>query len=281
MSMCYPPRIPLFFFFSSRRRHTRSLCDWSSDVCSSDLVRGEDAVADVAQRPAGIEVLELVPAGHQAIEPAEQVVPRHDANLEFPGETELLRHRGDRRGAGARIHAPGIRRDLDPALDHGRQDPLHLRDEIRGVAQRRVTRLLLLEDGHRHFGEVVHHEVIDRTTLHLTVWRFQPVSPEPLPGRDAHRRRSRGHRVGTPSAPLPTAMRRADTVPTSVVTRVSINGANPSGFSIAGGFGSRTTARPPATTDNSPGSPTGSSSPRKRIRARPFHEWPGNLAKAG
>src|SRR5436190_4484709 len=27
-----------FFFFSSRRRHTRSLCDWSSDVCSSDLV---------------------------------------------------------------------------------------------------------------------------------------------------------------------------------------------------------------------------------------------------
>src|SRR5260221_8337122 len=29
--------IPLCFFFSSRRRHTRSLCDWSSDVCSSDL----------------------------------------------------------------------------------------------------------------------------------------------------------------------------------------------------------------------------------------------------
>src|SRR5690349_23116517 len=27
----------LFFFFSSRRRHTRSLRDWSSDVCSSDL----------------------------------------------------------------------------------------------------------------------------------------------------------------------------------------------------------------------------------------------------
>src|SRR5690349_25017958 len=29
----------LFFFFSSRRRHTRSLRDWSSDVCSSDLWR--------------------------------------------------------------------------------------------------------------------------------------------------------------------------------------------------------------------------------------------------
>src|SRR3989454_11684796 len=32
MSVC-------FFFFSSRRRHTRLQGDWSSDVCSSDLVR--------------------------------------------------------------------------------------------------------------------------------------------------------------------------------------------------------------------------------------------------
>src|SRR3712207_6953363 len=30
--MCY-----VFFFFSSRRRHTRYWRDWSSDVCSSDL----------------------------------------------------------------------------------------------------------------------------------------------------------------------------------------------------------------------------------------------------
>src|SRR2546430_5505558 len=29
--------VGVFFFFSSRRRHTRFDCDWSSDVCSSDL----------------------------------------------------------------------------------------------------------------------------------------------------------------------------------------------------------------------------------------------------
>src|SRR5204862_2079718 len=29
------------FFFSSRRRHTRSLRDWSSDVCSSDLLKAQ------------------------------------------------------------------------------------------------------------------------------------------------------------------------------------------------------------------------------------------------
>src|SRR2546421_7367694 len=32
------------FFFSSRRRHTRSDRDWSSDVCSSDLVRNDAAM---------------------------------------------------------------------------------------------------------------------------------------------------------------------------------------------------------------------------------------------
>src|SRR2546426_2620832 len=80
----------LFFFFSSRRRHTRLQGDWSSDVCSSDLVRRadvlvrngleEDAWIDVIVRGAanprllrgspnvveasqGIRVLK-VPAGH-------------------------------------------------------------------------------------------------------------------------------------------------------------------------------------------------------------------------
>src|SRR2546430_10658022 len=34
-----------YFFFSSRRRHTRFDCDWSSDVCSSDLERRARASA--------------------------------------------------------------------------------------------------------------------------------------------------------------------------------------------------------------------------------------------
>src|SRR2546430_5617870 len=33
----FSSRLRFFFFFSSRRRHTRFDCDWSSDVCSSDL----------------------------------------------------------------------------------------------------------------------------------------------------------------------------------------------------------------------------------------------------
>src|SRR5688572_15450154 len=32
----------MYFFFSSRRRHTRFDCDWSSDVCSSDLFPDPD-----------------------------------------------------------------------------------------------------------------------------------------------------------------------------------------------------------------------------------------------
>src|SRR3989475_5137860 len=41
------------FFFSSRRRHTRFDCDWSSDVCSSDLQspRGGRRLTRVAPQP--------------------------------------------------------------------------------------------------------------------------------------------------------------------------------------------------------------------------------------
>src|SRR6266853_3360981 len=37
-----------FFFFSSRRRHTRFDCDWSLDVCSSDL--GGEFIINGAER---------------------------------------------------------------------------------------------------------------------------------------------------------------------------------------------------------------------------------------
>src|SRR5207248_5686110 len=44
-----------FFFFSSRRRHTRSYGDWSSDVCSSDLVYDAGGVGSVAYSDLEVE----------------------------------------------------------------------------------------------------------------------------------------------------------------------------------------------------------------------------------
>src|SRR2546426_9878228 len=50
----------IFFFFSSRRRHTRLQGDWSSDVCSSDLTSGVTVtfvpVASVTVNPASASV---------------------------------------------------------------------------------------------------------------------------------------------------------------------------------------------------------------------------------
>src|SRR5204862_5142032 len=67
------------FFFSSRRRHTRSLRDWSSDVCSSDLARAARTAIDAERggsrrlglahplpdrrRAGGDRVLAAAPAG--------------------------------------------------------------------------------------------------------------------------------------------------------------------------------------------------------------------------
>src|SRR5579872_3585191 len=66
--------IIIFFFFSSRRRHTRCGRDWSSDVCSSDLVQvfplrptSDDSVTVRQRRPSvgGVHDLLLYPLRHQ------------------------------------------------------------------------------------------------------------------------------------------------------------------------------------------------------------------------
>src|SRR5215213_10676734 len=57
----------IVFFFSSRRRHTRLVSDWSSDVCSSDLgpaavvadAHAKDAVEHAPDREAEVAGLEI------------------------------------------------------------------------------------------------------------------------------------------------------------------------------------------------------------------------------
>src|SRR5207249_10343406 len=93
----------LFFFFSSRRRHTRSKRDWSSDVCSSDL--------------------RMLGSGHR---PGEQRIgiPRVDGQI---------------RASGVRVHeqdpGPGlaaVRRAVHAALLLGRSEERRVGKEGRG-----------------------------------------------------------------------------------------------------------------------------------------------------
>src|SRR3712207_7630119 len=84
----------LFFFFSSRRRHTRYWRDWSSDVCSSDL--DERAVGDADP------VVRLV-AVAQALEDLDRVGERrlaHLDRLEAALEGGVLLQRSEERRVG-------------------------------------------------------------------------------------------------------------------------------------------------------------------------------------
>src|SRR5437879_13173278 len=74
MLLCCVRQIYVVFFFSSRRRHTRYIGDWSSDVCSSDLGFAEvlgDRVIVLADRAERAEEID-VPRAQAALERAQK-----------------------------------------------------------------------------------------------------------------------------------------------------------------------------------------------------------------
>src|SRR5215217_9351717 len=96
----------IFFFFSSRRRHTRYWRDWSSDVCSSDLeVRDRWPAVQNVQRPGlahprGAPARETPPAkGAPVAAPAPVVGGTDQADGPPPPAEGRVRARRDRGGA--------------------------------------------------------------------------------------------------------------------------------------------------------------------------------------
>src|SRR5690606_41097438 len=69
-----------FFFFSSRRRHTRFSRDWSSDVCSSDLQHRRSHPMTQPIYSAPIELAQPVKRGHTEVK---------EIALRRPGSGEL------------------------------------------------------------------------------------------------------------------------------------------------------------------------------------------------
>src|SRR5438034_11475003 len=122
-----PSCLRVSFFFSSRRRHTRSLCDWSSDVCSSDLLpprRTRHALGRgprrAAYRPDGVALRYGAPAG----EPAADAAGCHGRAVLFRRAGARARVRGSvgrddaRRDHATRV-APLLRIDhLPPGAAH-------------------------------------------------------------------------------------------------------------------------------------------------------------------
>src|SRR5437867_12324935 len=73
------------FFFSSRRRHTRSYGDWSSDVCSSDLERkSRGAEQKMSRSPS--KILFVAGTRPEAIKLGPVIRRFHEARCEFRSE---------------------------------------------------------------------------------------------------------------------------------------------------------------------------------------------------
>src|SRR5438477_5393664 len=140
-------KILLFlFFFSSRRRHTRLTCDWSSDVCSSDLQRhqpekvrrAEGRDADQVDELSQVDVVGLL----NNRPPLFGATPQRLSEGEREHRKEQARDRGEVKGG----------------------SPTELLSDVRaaGKADRDSNRAASVPDRHHatplFFGEEVGHE---------------------------------------------------------------------------------------------------------------------------
>src|SRR5438034_5150260 len=74
------------FFFSSRRRHTRSLCDWSSDVCPSDLYQGQEIAFD--RRAGSYGIAQPYPPGRGGL--GSQALRSEEHTSELQSHSDLV-----------------------------------------------------------------------------------------------------------------------------------------------------------------------------------------------
>src|SRR5207253_1329036 len=99
----------LLFFFSSRRRHTRWPRDWSSDVCSSDLLAAsKPGVEKVYALQAGREIRVIVAPGDVDDDAAallsHEIAREIEDQLEYPGQVKVTVIRESRSVDVARNH---------------------------------------------------------------------------------------------------------------------------------------------------------------------------------
>src|SRR6266571_5917522 len=142
----------VFFFFSSRRRHTRLTCDWSSDVCSSDLIAraSRQATSAVAGYDLTFSPVKSVSALWAIVprEIAEQIEAAHHAAVEDTLgwlETEVAYTRTGRAGV-RQVETNGIIAAAFTHRDSRTGDPdLHTHVAVSNKVQTRDGRWLALD----------------------------------------------------------------------------------------------------------------------------------------
>src|SRR5712675_3134850 len=113
--------LPLIFFFSSRRRHTRCSRDWSSDVCSSDLEyrlgrsQFENVIAGAVRSTKGRLAEDVEEVG-------ERIFRQSVADLIYPEMRELVRAH-QRRGHTVVLSSSALTMQAEPVarylgIDH-------------------------------------------------------------------------------------------------------------------------------------------------------------------
>src|SRR3989449_3610146 len=130
-----------FFFFSSRRRHTRCSRDWSSDVCSSDLLGWRTGAEIRASRAQAVERIQFTELDRALLRRAgpDRILPARALAADHPGQEEYRRQERRRLAFLERLSlAKQIGRDawqLSPSLETALRDAQRVTDIVKSRAR--------------------------------------------------------------------------------------------------------------------------------------------------
>src|SRR5690625_44737 len=151
------PSYHMFFFLSSRRRHTRWPRDWSSDVCSSDLLAALPAAAVTDRFGPDVATLHLLAQGQEPAPPA-----THHPAQPILAETVL--------------DTPLVRTDQAAFIARPLAEQLHEMLLDRGLVCTRLRIVARTEGGEemertwRHDGALSVADVVDRIRWQCDGW---------------------------------------------------------------------------------------------------------------
>ncbi len=186
--------LPAEFVNHGRKREPRIGCSSGYDNIRTFLerlddrpgtkidIRAQDTILDLFGWLSGFHIRQRHSARLQITDSVQDIISRNDPNFQA---TDSKLFRGCENGIATcqAIHSAAVRYHFDVFVEQDREKLFKQRDKIASIPQSWILSLLLLQNRHSHFCQIIHHQVINGAPRYLVLRGVGKIAPESLAAR--------------------------------------------------------------------------------------------------